>query len=511
MDPNLLYTRLDPSKKQIRLLQITTTSPRISCRLSTSSLNDDTAFCALTYVWGDPMNQREVWVNDTRVSVTNNLVEALTDVQEVSRGQGVPELRLWVDAICINQSDDIEKNHQVPLMKDIYSAAAMTFSFLGSSPSTSDLCSALDCFSVIASRLENGDYSTKQGNDSIILKLFEDLPLDPAKSELPHPEVPEIGIALPSWNSQLTEYASLLKSLAYWKRAWIFQELVLSRKTILFYKDRCIEFENFAKISEWASNISAGPKPSIIHPLTWYFILSLAYRAVRVTRLVRNVLYQYRTQTSDRKRNTPTIRQLGHYAMHLQATNPKDYVYALLGISGLEIVPRYETTVAVASVYVEFCAKQMEHNYSDPLKFLNKSGLANGNPGHHNLPSWVPNLPIGGTEKDFAMIKSFSDLDTVQTWSEFTGHSDKTFIQNHSLFLSSLLIDSVDDVSEPRPSYGDKRSLLEYVLSIFKMLDRAFQDSKDSFCNDCHPFLKLTSAFYQTRITSSDWDGASVL
>lgn len=450
-------------------------------------------------------------MNDTRVSVTNNLAEALTDVQEVSRGQGVTELRLWVDAICINQSDDTEKNHQVPLMKDIYSAAAITFSFLGSSPSTSNLCSALDCFSVIASRLEKGDYSTKQGDDSMILKLFEDLPLDPAKFEPPDPRVPEMGIALPSWNSQLREYTLLLWSLAYWKRVWIFQELVLSKKTVLFYKDRCIEFKSLAKIPEWAGDISAGPKPNRIHPLTWSLILLLGYRPVRIALLIRKVLYACQSETSDRESNTPIIRQLGHYTMHLQATNPKDYVYALLGISGLEIVPRYENTVTVASVYVEFCAKQMEHNYFAPLKFLDKSGLANENPGEHDLPSWVPNLPIGAREKGFAIIKSFSDLGRVQSWTEFTGNTDNTFIQNHSLFVSSLLIDSIDDVSEVDYSHDDVGSHLKYVLSIFKMLDRAFQYSKDSFCNDCHPFLKLTSAFYQTRITSSDWDAASVI
>lgn len=34
-------------------------------------------------------------------------------------GRDVKGLRLWADAICINQNDAQERNHQVPLMGSI--------------------------------------------------------------------------------------------------------------------------------------------------------------------------------------------------------------------------------------------------------------------------------------------------------------------------------------------------------------------------------------------------------
>jgi hypothetical protein len=30
-------------------------------------------------------------------------------------------LYIWVDAVCINQTDDAEKSQKIPLMADIYS------------------------------------------------------------------------------------------------------------------------------------------------------------------------------------------------------------------------------------------------------------------------------------------------------------------------------------------------------------------------------------------------------
>ncbi|EKG14221.1 Heterokaryon incompatibility [Macrophomina phaseolina MS6] len=41
------------------------------------------------------------------------------------------ERRLWIDAVCINQEDNSEKNHQVPLMTKIYAEADRVLIYLG--------------------------------------------------------------------------------------------------------------------------------------------------------------------------------------------------------------------------------------------------------------------------------------------------------------------------------------------------------------------------------------------
>jgi hypothetical protein len=39
--------------------------------------------------------------------------------------------RVWADALCINQTDEEEKGHQIRLMKHIYSRAEQTYAWMG--------------------------------------------------------------------------------------------------------------------------------------------------------------------------------------------------------------------------------------------------------------------------------------------------------------------------------------------------------------------------------------------
>jgi hypothetical protein len=70
--------------------------------------------CTDTFGRGKATDEKSIRLNDTKYLVRNNLFEFFEHV----------ELELddyyWIDAICINQSNDQEKNHQVGMMKDIY-------------------------------------------------------------------------------------------------------------------------------------------------------------------------------------------------------------------------------------------------------------------------------------------------------------------------------------------------------------------------------------------------------
>jgi len=83
-------------------------------------------YTALSYVWGDATDTRTIWVNESPVQVTVNLYAALNDLQDEIR-----VLRLWADALCINQQDDEEKNRQVMMMGRIYTLAHHTVIYLG--------------------------------------------------------------------------------------------------------------------------------------------------------------------------------------------------------------------------------------------------------------------------------------------------------------------------------------------------------------------------------------------
>ncbi|PMD46841.1 heterokaryon incompatibility, partial [Hyaloscypha variabilis F] len=80
---------------------------------------------ALSYTWGQPGFNHQIICDDKQLPITQNLFEALRQLRK--GGERV----LWIDAICINQSDDDEKSAQIPYMRNIYKLADRVVIWLG--------------------------------------------------------------------------------------------------------------------------------------------------------------------------------------------------------------------------------------------------------------------------------------------------------------------------------------------------------------------------------------------
>jgi hypothetical protein len=87
----------------------------IHCLISYENLIEPPDYRALSYCWGDQDVTEEIFVNERSVQVGTNLKSALKEL----RAQGL--LVLWVDALCINQEDLLERGFQVVRMGLIYS------------------------------------------------------------------------------------------------------------------------------------------------------------------------------------------------------------------------------------------------------------------------------------------------------------------------------------------------------------------------------------------------------
>jgi hypothetical protein len=81
---------------------------------------------ALSYVWGSEDKPKSIVVTNQNLNVTCNLHRALLQL----RDHACPRL-LWIDAICINQDDKREKEHQIPLIAEIYAKAVRVIVWLG--------------------------------------------------------------------------------------------------------------------------------------------------------------------------------------------------------------------------------------------------------------------------------------------------------------------------------------------------------------------------------------------
>ena len=116
------YRPLDFINFEFRLLTILdaecdSAESVVCCKLDYSYLDDPPQYHALSYCWGDPSVTLPIQVNDKTDQVTMNLEAALREL----RARKIKTL--WVDALCINQQDPVERGLQVMRMGIIYSKA----------------------------------------------------------------------------------------------------------------------------------------------------------------------------------------------------------------------------------------------------------------------------------------------------------------------------------------------------------------------------------------------------
>ncbi|ETS84755.1 hypothetical protein PFICI_02780 [Pestalotiopsis fici W106-1] len=170
---SISYKKLDTSKQEFRLLEIrpaASVEDRIEARLVTVRLKDEPEFIALSSLYGSPSESENVIVNGRPITITLHLAQALRHIRTVlfpgsarngderlppKRQQRRPPfwlrqlmkgvssilpnpeaekdvpLRVWLDVICVNQYDEVERSRQVQDMRQIYTAAQMTVGWLG--------------------------------------------------------------------------------------------------------------------------------------------------------------------------------------------------------------------------------------------------------------------------------------------------------------------------------------------------------------------------------------------
>jgi hypothetical protein len=143
-DQNTVYQSNHLSHREIRLLSLhrgLTLDP-IECSLLVTFMDNPIKYEALSYTWGDPSIITPINLCGWTFQVTVNLKSAL----QCLRLENDDRL-LWVDAICINQKDVLERNNQVGRMDEIYKQAVEVVAWLGTATDETD--SAIDALKVL--------------------------------------------------------------------------------------------------------------------------------------------------------------------------------------------------------------------------------------------------------------------------------------------------------------------------------------------------------------------------
>jgi hypothetical protein len=127
--PYPTYQPLDKSQDSIRLCKLLPGEGNdpIQCELFHDHISAQRGvYSALSYTWGEDLEQKWILLNGKPYHVQPSLRQALQALRRSNE-----EMLLWVDAICINQSEVAERNHQVSLMGDIYRSAKSVLLWLG--------------------------------------------------------------------------------------------------------------------------------------------------------------------------------------------------------------------------------------------------------------------------------------------------------------------------------------------------------------------------------------------
>ncbi|OAL51531.1 HET-domain-containing protein, partial [Pyrenochaeta sp. DS3sAY3a] len=158
-------------------------------------------YSALSYCAGNQTNTQIVLVNGIRFRVFANLAHALAEVRYFwKRVYGNRELFLWVDQICIDQQNIIERSHQVSLMRDIYSYAE----------------DVLVCLSV---------RRTKGQGILWLQHLYERVPWRSNDLDKEYRRESSFNLGNPKFIEGWLGIYDVFES-AWWTRAWVYQEFM---------------------------------------------------------------------------------------------------------------------------------------------------------------------------------------------------------------------------------------------------------------------------------------------
>ncbi|KAH7079052.1 heterokaryon incompatibility protein-domain-containing protein [Paraphoma chrysanthemicola] len=129
------YTSIDLSHgRQVRVLVLRAgqSDDPLSCDLEHVNLQQGPIYEALSYTWADAngddalSHSIQCGKDGELIAITRNCDEALRRLRKSNMDR-----RLWVDAICIDQSNIRERNHQVKNMIAIFRSAIRVLVYLG--------------------------------------------------------------------------------------------------------------------------------------------------------------------------------------------------------------------------------------------------------------------------------------------------------------------------------------------------------------------------------------------
>ena len=225
---------VDRLTQEFRLLRLKPESDEslIKCDLQTFSPKTCPPYTALSYTWGDKRTAvlESIEINGVRFPVRGNLHDFLR--QQLDHQNYGP---FWIDAVCIQQSEVHERNHQVQMMRSIYSEARTVLVWLGKESDDSDLAMQM---------LTTLDPPNFDG--------FKNPDKEEGRRELAQQMHKVI-----MWSIKQVRSVSSLCKRRYWSRMWIIQEIMLAKDIEIQCGSEILEWSKLQHLHHYIKSVSS--------------------------------------------------------------------------------------------------------------------------------------------------------------------------------------------------------------------------------------------------------------
>lgn len=449
-------SRLDADALEIRLLLVHSgeATEEVQCSLQLVSLTDKPKFTALSYVWGDTDITTPIRVDGQVFDATASLESALRHIRK-----GDVEETLWVDAVCINQEDMVERQQQITLMGDLYSKANRVIIWLG----------------------EQGPASEQLTR---IIQREETL-------SAPEPGIPEYTRLHEESAAAAIKNCLLLEDIGkrpWWRRVCTMQECILPQNEVVFKCGLAVfEWTNFFQFffTTWTGIIDLNiidfeTSPFILHKRELGEIFGPGFMDHPHVRAMSMLAFLRQTFISTQR--SPTLSEVVTDCLDRHAGLPHDYVHGILGLaSGME---RGRIEINYSRPYQELYQDFMEQCFSDggpnDLVLLDLISFQQPMDGY---PSWVPDL----SRQKGLLTQTGLGLASPTPWKalkEVQFSDDGKFI-----ILQGVLLDTIVQVVEISTDEENFRQQLSDLSNIAR-LGMHRQRSMDSTVSSLHSLLR---------------------
>lgn len=419
--------------KEIRLLVLEPGAPsdELRCHLVNAELSWRTKYEALSYTWGDPTITRQLTCSGRTIDVTVSLHDALSDLRHPRRKR-----LLWVDAVCINQTDNDEKAKQIRLMGEIYSQARRVLIYLGRAESSVD--GAMESIRQLDWKfmpIHVRRYSSRLAAFGPVgVQLIDCLPkMNP---------ITEDKI---SWDPII----SLLRR-PWFQRTWVIQEAILAKRAQVICGDQSIPWTMLERVviamDFYKGEVAEIPSYlSIVDTVSGMHLMRSARRD-RYDAIMMPDLWLYTRLLVGSPMHRQEFTKLLDLIMDSRTfacSNPRDKVFGMLGVTGQDTSSEYLTPdylVSPGDIFRKFVLWEIFHNGS--LRVLGSS--SDKASSQYLSPSWVP---------DFNRLDPHRSLTRYENRARFHASGDlpiqaRTSNGETVLHLKGRIVDTLHTVGE---------------------------------------------------------------